>query len=50
MKPTQILEKLCKKHNIAGPMYVGGHVVLGTSDEKEAQQLLENVGKYSFIH
>jgi hypothetical protein len=46
LKPSQILKNLCKKCNISGPKYIGGHVVLGDCDEDELQELRDDTSKY----
>ncbi|PNF38878.1 hypothetical protein B7P43_G09907 [Cryptotermes secundus] len=41
-KPSHILQNLCRKCNISGPKYIGGHIVLGDCDEVKLQELREN--------
>jgi hypothetical protein len=44
-KPSQILEELCRKNNIGGPKYIGGHVVVGDCEEGVMQEILNDTGE-----
>ncbi|KDR12334.1 otoferlin-like [Zootermopsis nevadensis] len=39
LKPSEILEELCRKNNLGSPKYIGGHVVVGPCEEDITQHI-----------